>query len=124
MVIYQVCCFNLHKDRPQSNSIQLKLEQQTPASHLYAKLVACKVGPGRFIQQYRRIKIRHGGKQYDNHGPQLFVFYSCISSMHRPGSDATIGNVACNFKKILTLTQDLSRRCIATRGGECVHVPL
>ena len=26
---------------PQSNLIQLKLEKQTPASHLYAKLVAC-----------------------------------------------------------------------------------
>ena len=62
MVIYQVCCFN---------SIQLKLEKQTPANLLYAKLVACpsvepvswtwscNVGPGRFIQQYRRIKIRH-----------------------------------------------------------------
>ena len=70
-VIYQVCCFNLHKDRPQSNSIQLKLEKQTPAGHLYAKLVACllvepvswtrscKVGPVHFIQQYHRIKIRH-----------------------------------------------------------------
>ena len=69
--IYRVCCFNLHKDRPQSNSIQLKLKKQTPASHLYAKLVAClsvepvswtrscKVGPGHFIQQYRQIKIRH-----------------------------------------------------------------
>ena len=34
-----------------------------------------------------------------------------------------LGNVACNFKKIPMLTQDLSRRCIATRGGECVHVP-
>ena len=31
------------------------------------------------------------------------------------------GNVACNFKKIPTLTQDLSRRCIATRGGEHLH---
>ena len=34
-----------------------------------------------------------------------------------------LGNVACNFKKIPTITQDLSRRCIATRGEECVHVP-
>ena len=34
-----------------------------------------------------------------------------------------LGNVACNFKKFPTLTQDLSRRCIATRGGECVYVP-
>ena len=71
MVIYQVCCFNLHKDWSQSNSIQLKMEKHILASHLYAKLVAClsvepvsrtwscKVGLGRFIQQYRRIKIRH-----------------------------------------------------------------
>ena len=34
-----------------------------------------------------------------------------------------LGNVACNFKKIPTIMQDLSRRCIATTGGECVHVP-
>ena len=26
-----------------------------------------------------------------------------------------LGNVACNFRKIPMLTQDLSRRCIATR---------
>ena len=64
---FVVLTFN--KDRPQSNLIQLKLEKQTPASHLYAKLVAClsvepisrksmcKVGPGRFIPQYCRNKI-------------------------------------------------------------------
>ena len=27
-----------------------------------------------------------------------------------------LGNIACNFKKNPTITQDLSRRCIATRG--------
>ena len=27
-----------------------------------------------------------------------------------------LGHVACNFKKFPTITQDLSRRCIATRG--------
>ena len=32
-----------------------------------------------------------------------------------------LGNVACHFKKIPTLTQDLSRRCIATRGGDHLH---
>ena len=36
---FAILTFN--KDRPQSNSIQLKLEKQTPANHLYAKLVAC-----------------------------------------------------------------------------------
>ena len=34
-----------------------------------------------------------------------------------------LGNIACNFKKIPTLTQDLSRRCIAMIGGECVYAP-
>ena len=34
-----------------------------------------------------------------------------------------LGNVACNFKKIPTLTQDLSRRCIATRGGSVSTYP-
>ena len=32
-----------------------------------------------------------------------------------------LGNVACNFKKNPMLTQDLSTRCIATRGGEHLH---
>ena len=34
--------------------------------------------------------------------------------MHRLGSDATVGERS-NFKKLPTITQDLSRRCIATR---------
>ena len=51
------------------------------------------------------------------------MFYSCISSTHRPGSDAIVGNIACNFKKIHTLTQDLSRRCIATRGESVSTYP-
>ena len=37
------------------------------------------------------------------------------------GQAVVLGNIACNFKKIPTLTQDLSRRCIATRGGEHLH---
>ena len=59
------CCFNLHKDRAQPHSVQLKLEKLTPASHLCAKHVGRtslgkrtrNVGPGRFIQQYRRTKV-------------------------------------------------------------------
>ena len=55
----QLIPYTCGSSRPQSNSIQLKLEKQTPASHLYAKLVtclsvepvswtwSCKVGPGR-----------------------------------------------------------------------------
>ena len=51
------------------------------------------------------------------------MFYSCISSTHRPGSDATIENVACNFKKIPMITQDLSRRCIVARGESVSMYP-
>ena len=43
-----------------------------------------------------------------------------ITSTHKPGSDATVGERS-NFKKIPSITQDLSRRCIATRGGEYLH---
>ena len=64
-----------------------------------------------------------GGKQFDYYRPQLFVFYSCISSTHRPGFDATVGERSMQFQKNPTLMQDLSRRCIAMRGGECVSVP-
>jgi hypothetical protein len=41
----------------------------------------------------------------------------------KPRWKELLGNVACIFKKNPTLTQDLSRRCIAMRGGECVYVP-
>ena len=34
-----------------------------------------------------------------------------------------LGNVACNFKKIPTITQDISRRCIATRGESVSTYP-
>ena len=34
-----------------------------------------------------------------------------------------LGNVACNFQKFPTLTQDLSRRCIATRGESVSTYP-
>ena len=34
-----------------------------------------------------------------------------------------LGNIACNFKNFPTLTQDLSRRCIATRGGSVSTYP-
>ena len=30
---------------------------------------------------------------------QIFVFYSCISSTHRPGSDATVGDRSMQFQK-------------------------
>ena len=42
---------------------------------------------------------------------------------HRGVGRCMLGNVAYNFKKNPTLMQDLCRRCIARRGGECVHVP-
>ena len=35
-----------------------------------------------------------------------------------------LGNVACNLKKIPTLTQDQFRRCIETRGEECCRCTL
>ena len=41
MIFHQVCCFNLQQGPSVVNSIQLKLEKQTPANHLYAKQVAC-----------------------------------------------------------------------------------
>ena len=34
-----------------------------------------------------------------------------------------LGNVTCNFKKIPMLTQDISRRCIATRGESVSTYP-
>ena len=45
-----------------------------------------------------------------------------ITSKHRPGSDATVGERS-NFKKNPTITQDLSRRSIATRGESVSTYP-
>ena len=65
MVFRQVYCFNLLQGPATVKFDSTKVGEQTPASHLYAKLVAClsvepvscawtcKVGPGRFIPQYR-----------------------------------------------------------------------
>ena len=38
-----------------------------------------------------------------------------ITSTHRPGSDTTVGERSIS-KKLPTIMQDLSRRCIATSG--------
>ena len=40
--------------------------------------------------------------------------------MHKPGFDTTVGERS-NFKTFPTITQDLSRRCIAMRGGVYLH---
>ena len=51
-------------------------------------------------------KVRHAGKQYDLYRPQLTcVLLVHITSTHKPGSDATVGERR-NFKKIPTHTQD------------------
>ena len=46
----------------------------------------------------------------------FFADYYVVADV---GVPVLLGNVACNFKKKSMLTQDLSRTCIATRGGEC-----
>ena len=64
------------------------------------------VGPGRFIQQYRRIKVSHAGKQYDYYRPQLTcVLLVHVTSTHKPVLDTTIGERSY-FKKNPTHTQD------------------
>ena len=42
--------------------------------------------------------------------------------MHRPGSDATIGERSIS-KNLPTITQDLSRRCTTTRGESVSTYP-
>ena len=44
-----------------------------------------------------------------------------ITSTHRPSSDATWGTLY--FNKIPTIMEDLSRRCIATRGESVSTYP-
>ena len=71
-MVYQVCCFNLQQGLAVVKFESTKVgETDTRQPPLCKKLVAClpveavswmrscKVGPGCFIQQYRRLKIRH-----------------------------------------------------------------
>ena len=50
----------------------------------------------------------------------FFGFYSCISSMHRPGSDATVGKHCMENKKNYAHAMIYPWRCIATRGRVCL----
>ena len=75
------------------------------------------VGPGRFIQQYRQTKVWHAGKQYDLYRPQLTcVLLVHITSMHKPGSDATVGERS-NFKKFLRTRKIMVMH--SNERGEC-----
>ena len=60
----------------------------------------CKVGPGRFIPQCRRIKIGLVMVSILNkiNAHNYFVFYSCIVTTHKPGSDTTVGERSRNSK--------------------------
>ena len=78
---------------------------------------SCKVGLGRFIKQYRESK-------YDMVVSSMTIIAHsslCSTGAYHLRIDLAriplLGNIACNFKKNPTLTQDQSRRCIATRGG-------
>ena len=76
----------------------------------------CKVGPGLFILQCRRNKkrlvaARRIGKL---NAHNCFVFYSCIVTMHKPGSDTTVGERSRN-SKFSTHHQDQSMEILATR---------
>ena len=64
-------------------------------------------------------KLDIGGKHYDYYRPQLIVFYSCISSTHRPGSDTTVGERS-NFKNFLRTRKNM---VMQTRGESVIHVP-
>ena len=128
---HQVWCFNL-----QQGSAVVKLDSTKVGETDTRQPPMCKAR--RYNQSHEHCHVMSvrcassnntaeskkdvGGKQYDYYRPQLFVFYSCISSTHRPDSDTTAGERNIS-KKLPMITQDLSRRCIATRREECVHVP-
>ena len=87
MIFCQVCCFNLQQGPGVATLDSTKVGEidthQPPLCistlvELVSWTRSCNVGLGRFIQQYRRIKVWHAGKQYDYYCPELFVFYSCI----------------------------------------------
>ena len=86
-IFRQVCCFNLQQGpvvvKVDSTKVGETDTRQPPmckstSVEPVSWTWSCNVGLGRFIQQYRRIKVWHVGKQYDYYRPQLFVFYSCI----------------------------------------------
>ena len=109
-IFHQVCCFNLQQgpgvDTLDSTKVGEIVTRQPPmcistSVEPVSWMRSCNVGPGHFIQQHRRINVWHAGKQYDYNRPQLTcVLLVHITSTHRPGSDAIIGERS-NFKKIL-----------------------
>ena len=77
----------------------------------------CKVGPGRFIPRCRRNKIiLVVARKIDNiYAHNCFVFYSCIETTHRPGSDTTVGDRIRNLK-FSTHHQDQSMESSSNKG--------
>ena len=70
---------------------------------------------GRDLGSPNEFELRSGGTR-NNPG---------IQRLNRKlfGRSMMLGNITCNFKKNPTLTQDISRRYIAMREGECIYVP-
>ena len=52
-----------------------------------------------------------------------FVFYSCIESMHKPGSDTTVGDHRRNLKFSMH-SQDQSMESSSNEREEYIYIPL
>ena len=63
---------------------------------------SCKVSPGRFIPPSRKMQstLTKDNKSINAH--KTIVFYSCNQSMHRHGSDTTVGIRSIENKKFPT----------------------
>src|SRR3954466_13013371 len=101
-VIYQICCFNLLQGSAMVKFDSTKVGETDTRQPPLCKTSCMSVGGHvRLVWAVSSHNTAEdvGGKQYDYHRPQLFVFYTCISSTHRPGSDATIGKHRMQFQK-------------------------
>src|SRR6266536_67502 len=135
MVFRQVCCFNLQQGpaavKFDSTKVGETYTRQPPlckASCMYVGRTGLmnvvmygwseQLHPTIPPNQNKTLVVSSMTITAHNSMCSTRAYHLCIDLAH----DATVGNVACNVKTIPMITQDLSRRCIATRGRECVYV--
>ena len=128
-VIHQVCCFNLLQGPAIVKFNSTKVGETDTRQPPLCKTSCMSVC--RWNRSHKRVMQGWSGPLHSTIPPNQnktlvvrsmnitahnsFVFYSCISSTHRPGSDATVGERCTENNKILHTRKIYPWRCIAMR---------
>ena len=112
----------------------LQRNRQPPATFMQNKLHVCRWNRSHERGHVRLVsapssnntaesKYDIGGKQYDDHRPQLCVFYSCISSTDRPSSWCHCWATMHGKQKNLRTRNDLSMEMHSNEGKSVSTYP-